>query len=274
MNEHGRRISRRFGEAAREWSSIYDTPPATSVYVHNVQRRRQHALDFLDATLDPILEVGCGAGNVLLAAPSEEGQKLVGLDLSVEMLREARRAASTFGAGASVTFVSADVLRLPFCPDRYGAVLALGVLEYVTDPARAVQECCRVLRPGGQLVLSVPNRASPFVRLDDWGFGLKNRVTHAIPTPARNWLKSRVLGRSTRGAFTTKKRRFHPQRIIELLGVAGFQVTDTRYHTFGFGLLDRFGFSARLCASLEARACHSRQTEKLGWTCILKAVKV
>lgn len=55
-----------------------------------------------------------------------------------------------------VTNVVADGMALPFGRDVFDCVLALEVLEHVSDPARLVQGAYRVLRPGGVFMLSVP----------------------------------------------------------------------------------------------------------------------
>lgn len=54
--------------------------------------------------------------------------------------------------------VCGDLLRLPFPDASFDAVLCTEVIEHTADPRTAVSELCRVLAPGGDLVLTVPNR--------------------------------------------------------------------------------------------------------------------
>jgi SAM-dependent methyltransferase len=65
-----------------------------------------------------------------------------------------------------VTNVVADGMALPFGQDVFDCVLAVEVLEHVSDPPRVVRDAYRVLRPGGVLLLSVPftyhQHADPF----------------------------------------------------------------------------------------------------------------
>lgn len=91
-----------------------------------------------------LLDLACGAG---LLAPHVAGlgYRHVGLDLSAAALVQAR--------GHGVVPVRGDVLRLPFRDGVADVVVAGEVLEHVADPARLVVEACRVLRPGGTLVL-------------------------------------------------------------------------------------------------------------------------
>lgn len=91
-----------------------------------------------------LLDLACGAG---LTAPhvAGKGYRHVGLDLSPTALPQARQ--------HGVVPVRGDVLRLPLRDEVADVVLAGEVLEHVADHGRLVAEACRVLRPGGTLVL-------------------------------------------------------------------------------------------------------------------------
>lgn len=95
-----------------------------------------------------LLDLGCGAG---LLAPhvARLGYRHVGVDLVTVSLDLARR--------HGVVPVRADVHRLPFASESVDVVSAGEVLEHVPDPSTVVSEACRVLRPGGLLVLDTIN---------------------------------------------------------------------------------------------------------------------
>lgn len=117
-----------------------------------------------------ILEVGCGTGG-LLAAAAGRGLSIEGTDIALRWLVVARRRLDD--RGLSVPLVAASAERLPY-PDRsFDAVVADSVMEHLDDPAVAVCEWARVLRPGGMLLAWSPNRyaltVDPHVRL--WGLG-------------------------------------------------------------------------------------------------------
>ena len=90
-----------------------------------------------------ILDVACGTGygTAMLGA--------VGADLSLEALRYARR--------HPAPYVAADAVRLPF-GRSFDAVVSFETIEHLPDAARFVAECARVLKPGGTLLVSTPNR--------------------------------------------------------------------------------------------------------------------
>ncbi len=97
-----------------------------------------------------VLDVGCGDGAYALAA-TRAGARVTGLDRSAAALAAARdRAASE---GLAVDLQAGDAGALPFAADRFDVVLAVTVLCFLEQPARAVAEMARVLRPGGLLVL-------------------------------------------------------------------------------------------------------------------------
>jgi 2-polyprenyl-6-hydroxyphenyl methylase/3-demethylubiquinone-9 3-methyltransferase len=91
-----------------------------------------------------LVDLGCGAG---LLAPhvADKGYRHVGVDLIPSALEQAR----THG----VSPVCADVTRLPFADGCADVVVAGEILEHVVDLRAAVAEACRLLRPGGLLVV-------------------------------------------------------------------------------------------------------------------------
>jgi 2-polyprenyl-6-hydroxyphenyl methylase/3-demethylubiquinone-9 3-methyltransferase len=89
-----------------------------------------------------LLDVACGGG---LLAPHVARFTHVGLDLQRPGLELAR--------AHGVTGVQGDATRLPFADERFDVVVAGEVLEHVPDAMAVVAEACRVLRPGGTLVL-------------------------------------------------------------------------------------------------------------------------
>lgn len=91
-----------------------------------------------------LLDLACGGG---LLAPhlAGKGHRHVGLDLSPTALPLAR--------DHGVVPVRGDVTRLPFRDDVADVVVAGEVLEHVADAPALVTEACRLLRPGGTLVI-------------------------------------------------------------------------------------------------------------------------
>jgi len=113
-------------------------------------------LDLAPGTM--VLDAGCGSGRHLCEAFRRPGVGVVGIDMKWEDLCQARGYLSMMGgenAGPWLV-VKGDVTRLPFADGTFDVVLCSEVLEHITDGKAAVREIVRILKPGGDLVVSVP----------------------------------------------------------------------------------------------------------------------
>jgi SAM-dependent methyltransferase len=93
----------------------------------------------------------------------------VGVDGSTEMLAHAQ------AANPGVALQRADLQKLPFPDASFDVVLSIEVLRYLPEPALALREMARVLRPGGVIVAT----AAPLLNLN--GYWLVNRGLCALP---------------------------------------------------------------------------------------------
>lgn len=96
-----------------------------------------------------VLDAGCGTGLVGLALRQLGVRRLVGADVSLAALERARRS----GSYRAVVRVDLEG-RLPFADGAVDAVVNVGVLEYLSDPAATVREFVRVVAPGGTVVVT------------------------------------------------------------------------------------------------------------------------
>jgi SAM-dependent methyltransferase len=104
-----------------------------------------------------VLEVGCGAGTDL-ARFAKGGAIVSGVDLSSSAIALARRNFEQQRLQADLR--EADGEHLPFPDDSFDLVYAHGVVQYTANPQALVNECRRVLKPGGQAIFQVYNRIS------------------------------------------------------------------------------------------------------------------
>lgn len=104
-----------------------------------------------------VLDVGCGAG-VDLARFAKAGAEVTGVDLTPAAIALARDNFSQQGLKGA--FDVADGERLPFADSSFDLVFAHGVVQYTANPQRLVDECRRVLKPGGEAIFQVYNRRS------------------------------------------------------------------------------------------------------------------
>jgi SAM-dependent methyltransferase len=114
-------------------------------------------VDFNGYSGKRVLEVGCGAG-VDLARFAKGAAVTTGVDLAESAIRLAR--ANFAQQELSGRFAVGDGERLPFAARSFDLVYAHGVVQYTTDPRALVEECRRVLAPGGEAIFQVYNRLS------------------------------------------------------------------------------------------------------------------
>jgi SAM-dependent methyltransferase len=104
-----------------------------------------------------VLEIGCGAG-VDLARFARGGAVVTGVDLAASVVDLAR---TNFAQqGLSGRFEVADAERLPLPDNTFDLVYGHGVVQYTPSPRRLLEECLRVLKPGGEAIFQVYNRWS------------------------------------------------------------------------------------------------------------------
>jgi ubiquinone/menaquinone biosynthesis C-methylase UbiE len=109
-----------------------------------------------------LLDAGCGTGH-FSAFFIEQGFKVVGADISWNMI-EMARSKRILGA----TFAVAGITALPFEDESFDVVAAVTVVEFLTEPRKALDEMVRCLRPGGTLIIAALNESSPLARQRRW----------------------------------------------------------------------------------------------------------
>ena len=116
---------------------------------------RRHEAVYVAAAIElgdaVVLEAGCGEGYgaQLLA---KKARRVVAMDYDEYAIAHVGR------AYPALIVVRGNLVALPYADDTYDVVVSLQTVEHLWDQDEFVAECRRVLRPGGQLILSTPNR--------------------------------------------------------------------------------------------------------------------
>jgi SAM-dependent methyltransferase len=93
-----------------------------------------------------VLDLGCGAGRYF---PFLQGKTIVGVDLSIEMLKRAKKF-------KNVNLIQADIYHLPFQKSIFNLVISMHVIgEYAPFDLKLLQEVCPILRPKGTFLFTV-----------------------------------------------------------------------------------------------------------------------
>lgn len=161
-----------------------------------------------------LLDVGCGTAPFLVAA-APRCRRLAGVDIAFRWLVVARKRLEE--AGLDLPLICACAEALPFRNEVFDRVVFDSTIEVVDDQKQALAESHRVIRPGGSLFLTTPNRFSlgpdPHLGVLAGGYWPKRlldsyaRRQGAIP-PKRRLLSARRISQIVRGAG------FMPPRLI------------------------------------------------------------
>lgn len=102
-----------------------------------------------------VLDVGSGAGTDSLVAAQMVGPggRVVGIDMTPEMLEKSRRSAAELEL-THVEFVESEAESLPFADASFDVVISNGVVDLIPDKDAVFSEIHRVLRPGGRIQLA------------------------------------------------------------------------------------------------------------------------
>jgi SAM-dependent methyltransferase len=104
---------------------------------------------------DHVLDIGCGAGQTTRdAARAAAPGHALGIDISAPMLERARELAAAEGLD-NVAFEQGDAQVHAFAPERYDVVISRCGLMFFADPAAALRNIARAMRPGARLVALV-----------------------------------------------------------------------------------------------------------------------
>jgi 2-polyprenyl-6-hydroxyphenyl methylase/3-demethylubiquinone-9 3-methyltransferase len=103
-----------------------------------------------------VLDVGCGGG-ILSEAMARTGADVLGIDLEPAVLEVAELHAVESGVKVGYREIAAEKLALE-APNGFDVVTCMEMLEHVPDPAATLAALARLVRPGGQIVVSTLNR--------------------------------------------------------------------------------------------------------------------
>jgi len=129
------------------WAKFYDR-----IYQRLLSRPQREAVDAACACGPDILEIGVGTGLTLPYFTPDS--RVFGADLSFDMLKVAHRKVAEQNLAHVHGLMVMDACRLGFGAEQFDAVTAQFVITLVPDPEQALAEMDRVLKPGGEIIVS------------------------------------------------------------------------------------------------------------------------
>jgi 2-polyprenyl-6-hydroxyphenyl methylase/3-demethylubiquinone-9 3-methyltransferase len=168
-----------------------------------------------------VLDIGCGGG--LLSEPlARLGATVTGADASATNIEVAKLHAATSGLTIDYRATTAEAIAGP--GETFDVVLAMEIVEHVSDVDLFLQECARMVRPGGLLLVATLNRTPKSFALAILG---AEYVLRWLPVGTHDWSKF-----------------VKPSEVVTAVEDAGLSVIDKTGVTFN-PLLDRWSLNAR-----------------------------
>lgn len=140
---------------------------------------------------EDVLDLACGTGNAALLAAGI-GARVIGVDAAPRLLDVARTRARA--AGVDLDVREGDLLALPVGDDSVDVVLSVFGIIFAADPAKAMQEIARVLRPGGRVLVSAWVPAGPINAMLGEVGRIMSRVSSGPPGKGFAWFDAGTVG--------------------------------------------------------------------------------
>ena len=159
MQPDSSRVENYFQRTAVEFDGLYERGNALHYWANRLLRRAlfervRLTIDAFSGARDfTVLDVGCGSGRNSLLMAQAGARRVVGIDFAPQMVRLARNWAERDPAGRRCEFLQGDIFDYRFSA-QFDFVAALGVFDYVADPARLLRRMMELSR--GKVMASFP----------------------------------------------------------------------------------------------------------------------
>jgi SAM-dependent methyltransferase len=162
QRERSRRERQHFEEVVARGDALYwaDRTAAGRRRQELRAARLRSAADLEEKAGARVLDIGCGTGCYTRPFARRTRANVVGLDVTVPLLRRARQESP-----GNLRFAAGDASELPFPSESFDAVVGNAVLHHL-PLERSVPELIRVLKPGGRFCFAEPNLLNPHVFLE------------------------------------------------------------------------------------------------------------
>ncbi len=202
------------------------TPCNLHQHVATISKRSSFISSHLpSAENDYILDIGTGCG-VYLDYLSQDAKLCIGVDINNKGFNKIEKA-------SDIELAVATAEALPFNACSFDAIIMIEVLEHIIDDKKAIEECYRVLKPGGHLIITAPNKLFPFethgVRI-----GSKNFGTMGFGFPILPYLPEAI-----RKDFANAK-VYSPKVLQKMLIERGFTIKVVEFLVPGFDQIGVF----------------------------------
>jgi ubiquinone/menaquinone biosynthesis C-methylase UbiE len=109
-----------------------------------------------------VLDIGCGGGGKTCYYATFGPSKIIGIDIVPHYAEEGNAFARQKGLADIASFMTADASQMPFADETFDTIIMNDAMEHVDQPEKTLEECFRVLKPGGHLYINFPPYYHPY----------------------------------------------------------------------------------------------------------------
>lgn len=165
-----------------------------------------------------ILDYGCGSGDITFPM-LQAGHAVTGVDIARGMVTKAAERAAQAGFAATSSYHHLDDIALSAMPPgTFDVVVCSSVLEYVDDDQALLKMFRELLKDGGFLLVSVPDRRSLYCKLDKWLYANKRLLPRFFPVQKLGYLE-------------IQKRQYDIGRFIGEMEKKGFELSAKKHNS-------------------------------------------
>ncbi len=169
-----------------------------------------------------VLDIGCGSG-MISAYYCKQGARVYGVDISEEMIGQARIFLDSLGCRAELN--TGNAARLSYDDGYFDVITCISVIEWIDADRDVIKEIGRLLKPGGIVLVSVPNRSSWMRKAEMLWFRIKRVASFFLPVKP--------------GYLEFQKHQYRPLEFVEMCRESGLHVVNEEYYAAPFS---RFAF--------------------------------
>lgn len=162
-----------------------------------------------------VLDAGCGSGYGADKLIRCGAKKVYAVDNNSESIKYCR----SHYRQKNLEFLQGDVAKLDFPNNFFDLIVAFEIIEHLKGPQKVIAEFYRILKPGGRLILSTPNKGiySPGTKKPFYPFHVQEFYLEDLKKLLNNFQNLEILGQYIKGRKMLLYPTWHPKRTIRII---------------------------------------------------------
>lgn len=216
-----------FDSLSSDYQNAYELDKNDPIRTYIFNERKKIVLDLIGQQKGRLIDIGCGPG-VMTKELLKKDFSVYNIDISPLMIERAKQGLSAHKYKNRVFFEVSNIEDMNFKDSYFDVVLCIGVIEYLGDRHSAMVKISKILKKGGTIIISFPNKSSVLNILDSV---LRNTIFRIAPK------KFDVHKSIKRQGIEIKS--FAPFKFAHDLEQYGFSKIDIKFHGYRLAIFKR-----------------------------------